>query len=115
MSVGIDLERFCNFKDAEFRSIDIISQTEIKLTFATQDSARDFDWITVALEFNGISDAKLLKESHISLVDMSDGISIIKDENRFAFAIGECYNISTIKSASCFIIASSLKYQEGLF
>jgi len=115
LPIGIDLERFCNFKDAEFRSLDIVSPTEIKLTFATQDSARDFDWIGIELKFSGVIDARLVKENHISLVDMNDGISIIKDKGLFAFGVGERYNISTIKSSSCFIIASSLKYQEGIF
>ena len=109
------VERFCSFKDAEFRSLEIISPLQIKITLAVQDSARAYDWITVALEFNGVSDARLLENSRLSFIDMSDGANIIKDENSFAFGIGECYNISNIKSSSCFIVANTLKYEEGLF
>ncbi len=108
-------ERFSHFKDAEFRSLDIISPLQIQITLAVQDSARAFDWITITLEFNGVSDARLLESNRLHLVDMSDGANILKDENLFAFGIGECYNISTIKSSSCYIIANSLKYEEGLF
>lgn len=115
MSIGIDLERFENFKDAEFRSLEVLSPEQLNLTFAVQDKAREFDWITLSLEFSGITDAKLLQESKMKLIDLSDGINIIKTDTGFAFGIGECYNISTIKSSSCYIIANTLKYEEGLF
>lgn len=109
------LERFDNFKDAEFRSIEIISPLQIRFTFAVQDSARAFDWITITLEFNGVKDARLLESNRLNMVDMNDGINIVKDENLFAFGVGECYNISNIKNSVCYLIADDLKYEEGLF
>ena len=109
------LERFDNFKDAEFRSLDILSATSMKLIFAVQDRARAFDWITIELEFSGITDARLVGESQISLLDMSDGISIIEDENKFAFAVSECYNVSQTKNSSCYVITQSIKYKESQF
>lgn len=109
------LKRFNNFKDGELRSIEIISPTQMKVTLAGQDEARAYDWISVVLEFSGITDAKLLKDSVMSLIDMSEGISIINNNNSLAFALGECYNISSIKSAISFIEFSDLKYQENLF
>jgi len=108
-------KRFDNFKDAELRSVEIISPLTIKLTLATQDSTRAYDWITVSLEFNGVQDARLLEESQLSYVDMSQGASLIYDENLFAFGISECYNISSIKNSSLYLIAESLKYEEGQF
>jgi len=108
-------KRFDNFKDAQLRSLEIISPMLIKLTLAAQDSSRAFDWITITLEFNAISDAKLLDESQLSYVDMGDGTSLLYEENLFAFGIGECYNISTVKNSSCYLIAQSLKYEEGQF
>ena len=115
LSIGLDLERFNHFKDADFRSLEIISPLNIKLTFAVQDAARAHDWITLTLDFNSISDARLLENNRFELVDMSDGVTLIKDANSFAFGLGECYNISTIKTAPLYFIASSLKYEEGLF
>ena len=109
------VERFGNFKDAEFRSCEVISPMEIKLLFAVQDKARAFDWITVELEFSGISDAKLVEEKKISFFPMDSGANIIENGNEFAFGTGECYNISNIKSSSCYIVSKSLKYKEGLF
>lgn len=107
-------KRFGNFIDGEIRSIEIISPTTMRITLAGQDSARSFDWITVTLEFNGVSDARLLDQSKLSLIDMSEGLTIIND-NKFAFAIGECYNISSIKSSTLYIECNGLKYEEGAF
>jgi hypothetical protein len=109
------LERFNNFKDAEFRSIEISSATIMKVTFATQDAARAFDWLTIELEFSGVSDAKLLNEDKLSLVDMSDGISLMTKDNIISFAIGYYTTQKTIKDSICYILSSSVKYQEGSF
>jgi len=109
------LKRFDNFKDGEFRSIEILSPTKMLVTLAGQDEARAFDWISLKLEFNNVTDARVLDNSKLSLVDMSDGISILNENNTLAFGIGECYNASSIKSSSCYIESSSLKFEEGLF
>jgi len=109
------LKRFDNFIDAELRSIEIISPTIIKITLAGQDSSRGFDWITVELEFNDVSDAQLVESSKLSYLDMSDGVSIIFTDNLFAFGIGTYNSSSNIKNSSSFIISASLKYAEGSF
>lgn len=109
------VERFSSFKDAELRSLEAISPSQMKITLAVQDAARAHDWITISLEFNSVIDAKLLDDNSLRLVNMSDGANIIKDKNLVAFGIGECYNMSTIKSSICFIIAKSIKYEESSF
>lgn len=109
------LKRFDNFRNGELRSIEVISSSCIIINLAGQDGARAYDWVSMAIEFSGVSDAKLLEENKLSFVDFSDGVSIINSDNKFAFSIGECYNISTVKNSACYIIGSSLKYQEGLF
>lgn len=114
-----DLENFCsrfdNFTDAEIRSLEVISSDIIRVVIATQDSSREFDWITITLEFSGVSDAKLLKDDKLSLIDMSEGLTILSQENLFAFCVGNYDNISGIKDAISYIISSSIKYQEGQF
>ena len=113
--LALFMQRFDNFKDGEFRSLEVSSPTNMKLVFAVQDSAKEFDWITLELEFEGVSDAKLLGASRLHLIDMSDGANIISEEKRYAFGIGNYQNITNIKDSICYIIASSLKYKENSF
>ena len=108
------MERFEHFKDAEFRSCDIISPTQVKLIFAVQDKARAYDWITVELSCTLISDAKLLETSKLSLVNMEQGMTLLY-ENNFALAIGEYTNHTNIKDAIFYIICENVKYKEGSF
>jgi len=107
--------RFGNFVDAEIRSVDVVSAAQIKLTIAVQDKARAFDWISIELEFTDIQDAKLIQNEKLTLLDMSEGANIIDYNKLFAFGIGECYNNSSIKSSTLFIIAKELKYTEKQF
>ena len=107
--------RFGNFIDAELRSFEALSSDVIKVVIATQDSSRDYNWITITLEFSDVSDAKLIKNDILSLVDMSDGLSVFNQNNLFGFSVGNCDNIIGIKNALCYIISSSIKYEEGQF
>ena len=109
------LKRFNHFRDAEFRQIQIVSPTVISITLATQDEAKAFDWVSITLEFSGVSDALLLESSKLNLVDMSDGISILHEDDKFYFGIGDCNSLSSIKTSTCHTESSSLKYQQGSF
>ena len=108
------MQRFNNFKDGEFRSLEVISPTTMKITLAGQDEARAFDWISLELEFEGVNDARLLDNSKLHLVDMNDGVNLIHDEH-FAFAVGDYDNISGMKNSTCYIVSTNIKYQEGNF
>ncbi|MCK9473209.1 hypothetical protein [Sulfurimonas sp.] len=109
------LKRFDNFVDAEFRSIEILCATTLKITLATQDRARGFNWITITLEFNDVTDALLLENSKLSHVDMSEGITLLYENNQFAFGISSYSNLDNITDSICYIKADSLKYLEGAF
>ncbi|MDH4944884.1 hypothetical protein [Sulfurimonas sp. C5] len=109
------LDRFDNFKGAELRELEVVNPFEIKLVIATQDKARGFDWITVEFLFSSVEAANLVEDNQLNFIDMEEGISILFNENKFAFGIGACYNISAIKSSSLYIISETLKYQEGQF
>ena len=109
------MDRFDNFTGAEFRSLEIMSPVEIKVVLATQDKSRDFDWITVTLLFSTVEDAKLVEEKQLPFLDTSEGLGISFDNNRFAFCVGKCYNSASQQSAPLYIVAQSLKYEEGTF
>jgi len=108
-------ERFENFKDAEIRSLIVKDATTFELTLVLQDKARAFDWITLTLEFNGIIDAKLLEDTQLSYLDMSEGASLFTQDGVIYFGIGEDLTPSLVESASLYIKAKTLKYEEGLF
>ncbi len=109
------MQRFENFKDGELRKMEVLSPTSIEVTLAGQDSAREFNWVSVTFEFNGIKDAKLLEAEKLSFVDMSEGITLIYENDTFAFALCDGYNTTNIQDALSYIIFESLKYQEGNF
>ncbi len=109
------LKRFDDFRNGEFRSIEILSSTVIQITLAGQDTARAFDWISIKIEFSGVSNARLLENTKLSLIDMEDGISIIHNNDTLSFGLGQCSNNSSIKSSTCYIESNSIKYEEGLF
>ncbi len=109
------LQRFDNFKGGEIRSMDVIKPTTIVITLAGQDSARGFDWISITMEFSSVIDARVLENAKLNYIDMSNGISIINENNLFAFGIDECYNISSTKNSTCFVICGDLKFKEGAF
>lgn len=109
------LKRFGNFVDAELRSIEIVSPTMVKITVAAQDSARAFDWVTLVLEFSGVSDAKVPENSKLPHIDMSDGITLLFTENTFTFALGVYSTPLAATNSICYIKAASLKYEETSF
>jgi len=109
------LDRFDNFVGAELRSIKIDSQTDITLTVVTQDKARDFDWISLELNFNEIIDAKLLDDGKLQFLNMEDGLSIFNEDEKFVFSTGITNNIQNAKNSSLYIISKNLKYKEGIF
>ena len=69
---------------------------------------------TIEFEFNGVTDAKLISDSQLSLVDMSDGISLVADSNKIGFSIGR-YKLTSIKNSIFYIMLDNIKYKEGLF
>jgi hypothetical protein len=108
-------KRFNFFIDAEIRSIIVKDATTFELTFALQDEARAFDWITLVLEFSDVNGAKLLEDSQLSFVDMSEGFSLFTHNDMIYFGIGKELTPSLVESASLYIKAKNLKYQEGQF
>ena len=109
------LQRFDNFKDGEFRHIEVISPYVTRVTLAGQDSAREFNWITVTFEFIVVNGARLIDNSKLEYVDMSEGINIIFREDIYVFGLGNCYNIASAERSQIYILCTSLKYEEGSF
>lgn len=106
------LKRFDRFIDSTIKEISLKSPTLLSVTLEAQDSLRGFDWITITLEFSGVSDALIPKDEKLPFIDMSEGITLTTEQNEYLFAIGK-YNTLTITDSICYIKSSTLKYAEN--
>ncbi len=107
------LYRFEHFQNSELTAIDVITPTSIKLELSVQDRQRAFDWIGLDFLFEEVVEANLVDEKTLQYASMDDGMSIIHENGLFYFMLGKYKTASGTKDALCYIIAKSLKYQEG--
>ncbi|NOQ31027.1 MAG: hypothetical protein GQ570_07905 [Helicobacteraceae bacterium] len=106
------LKRFNNFCDSEIRAITIVDPITINIEFSLQDENRAFDWINLKLEFSEVSNATLVDNAKLTMLDMSEGMSLLFEDTKVGFGLGEYDNISSLQSSQLFFIASSVKYKE---
>ena len=106
------LSRFERFSLSEIKAITVKSPSVIEIQFSVQDTGRGFDWIDIAFELSNVSDAELIENSKVSYLDMSEGISIIFQENKFIFCLGKYNTLQTAKDAPLYIICESVKFKE---
>ena len=106
------LSRFERFSLSEIKSITINSPSVIEIQFSVQDTGRAYDWIDVVFELSNVSDAKLIENSKLAFLDMSEGINIISEENKFALCHGQYSSLKTAKDSPLYIICESIKFKE---
>ncbi len=106
------LSRFENFTASEIKEITLKSPTVIEIRLSVQDSALEFDWIDLNFELSSVNDARILENSKLAYLDMNEGLSILFEENLFAFCYGSYSSLATAKDSSFYIIAQSLKFEE---
>ncbi len=101
--------------DGELYAVTMNSPLNFTVELSVQDKNRGHDWINIAFEVDGISDARLIEDEKLSLVDMSEGISIVFEGATCALGVGSYNSVESIKSAALYLIGSSLKYEERPF
>ncbi len=104
------LARIENGRYGEVRTITPLSPTSIEIRLSVQDTARGYDWIDLAFVINGVSDAKLVNDNVLGLLDMRDGICGEIESQRCGLAMGE-YN-GRLNESSLYIIGTSMGYKE---
>ena len=107
--VNTFLEKYDNFKAAQFRRIEQLSDSTKIVTIVIQDDDGE-DVESVRIEFNGVSSSNLLVDSVLPFLDMMSGISIIKENNLYGFAVGNHSAMLHIGSAPLYIISSEIKF-----
>ncbi|MEA3370499.1 MAG: hypothetical protein U9Q40_04100 [Campylobacterota bacterium] len=105
------LEKYDNFRYAQMRSVKQLPDSTKIVTIVVQDDDGE-DLNSVEIEFKNINDYHILQDSVLGFLDMSSGISIIKEKNLYGFAIGSADAMLYIHSAPMYIIASDIKIEE---
>lgn len=109
------LTRIDHAMAGEIRSVLMNSPVNFTIEFSVQDANRGHDWINIAFEVDGVSNARLIDDEKLPFVDMSDGISLIFEDGSCAVAIGEYHSLEAMQSAALFLCGSSIKYEERPF
>lgn len=109
------LTRIDNAIDGELRSVAMNSPLNFTLELSVQDRNRGNDWINIAFEIDGVSDARLIEDNKLPFVDMSEGISIVFEDGVYGLATGSYSSIEALKDATLYLIGSSMKYEERPF
>jgi len=105
------LKKHNNFKDAQIRSIENISDSSKVLTLVVQDDdGEDTDRVKIA--FSGIRDSRILENSVLPFLDMMSGISIIIEHDLYGFAIGDGSAMLHVHNAPLYIISSNITIEE---
>lgn len=102
------LEKYNNFKDAQIRSIESISDSSKVLTIVIQDDDGE-DVESVKIEFSNINESKILENHVLPFMDMMSGVSIIKEHNLYGFALGSGTAMLHVHNAPLYIISSDIK------
>ena len=109
------LRRIDHAIGGELYSVTMNSPLNFTVELSVQDASRGQDWINIAFEVDGMSDANLVEDDRLSLVDMSEGISIIFEDGVSAVGVGKYNSIASIKSAPLYLVGTSIKYEERPF
>lgn len=102
------LEKYNNFKGAQIRSVEYISLTERIVTLGDEDEDGE-DMYSVKLTFSDIQSSKILEQSVLSYLDMSSGITLIKENGLYGFAIGKGSAMLHVHNAPIYIVAAKIK------
>jgi len=109
------LTRIDDATDGELISIIMNNPQNFTVELSVQDKNRGYDWINIAFEIDGVIDANLLDEGKLSLVDMSEGITLLFEEGLYGIGVGDYKSIEALKSAPVYLIGNALKYEERPF
>lgn len=106
------LEKYNNFKYEQIRSVENLSDTSKRVTLVIQDDDGE-DVSSVKIEFSGITSSKILKNEVLSFIDMSSGITLIKEHGLYGFAVGSGTAMLHVHNAPLYIVASEVSISEA--
>lgn len=102
------LQEYNNFKYEQIRSIAQLPDGSKVITLAVLDDEGE-DLEIIKLEFTNITASKILVNDVLSYLDMTSGITIIKENDLYGFAVGSGSAMLHVHSAPLYIVAADLK------
>lgn len=105
------LEKYNNFKYEQIRSVTNIAENVKKVTLMVQNDDGE-DVTRVDLEFEGITASRILENSVLSFLDMTSGVTLIKEHDLYGFALGSGTAMLHVHNAPLYIVASGVKITQ---
>lgn len=105
------LEKYDNFKGAQLRSIQQLPDSTKILTIVVQDDDGE-DLNTIKIKFINVNASKILIDSVLSFLDMMSGITLIKENDLYGFAVGRGDAMLYVHNAPLFIVSSDIEIEE---
>ncbi|MDH5464025.1 MAG: hypothetical protein OEW60_00270 [Thiovulaceae bacterium] len=106
------LEKYDHFVGAQLRSIKPLSNGSKVLTIVLQDDEGE-DLNSVKIEFSNINDSRILENSVLPFMDMMSGITLIKENNLYGFAVGRGDAMLYVHNAPLYIVASDITFEDN--
>lgn len=105
------LEKYNHFKYEQIRSIQQLPDSSKVVTLVVQDDDGE-DVNTVNLTFSNINASRILENGVLSFLDMTSGITLIKENNLYGFALGSGTAMLHVHNAPLYIVASDIEIEE---
>ena len=109
------LDRIFDAEGGILRAITMNGPTTCTVTLSVQDENRGNDWINIAFEMSGVTDARLIDDAKFGLVDMDDGVSILYEDKTVSFSFGDYGSVEASKASIVYLVGTSIKYEEQPF
>lgn len=106
------LKQHNKFKYAQIRTIEQLSDDTKAVTIVVQDDDGEEDLHTIRIEFKDIKSSRILVNEVLGYLDMSSGISIIKENDLYGFALGSGTAMLHVHNAPLYIVSSSIIIEE---
>ncbi len=106
------LSKHNHFKYEQIRSIENLPDNAKLVTLVIQDEDGN-ETDVVKVEFSDITASRILENSVLPLIDMSDGVTIIEEHNLYGFALGRGTAMLHVHNAPLYIVAGGIKVVQG--
>jgi hypothetical protein len=110
-NIEMILEKYDHFRDAQIRTIETSPDGAKVVTIVTQDDEGE-DIETVQITFKDVKESRILLNNVLPFLDMMSGISIVKENELYGFAVGSGTAMLHVHNAPLYIVASEMSIEE---